>query len=226
MTSLPFGPPALASVAYNELRARIIGCEVLPGTPLTEKQVVEQLGIGKTPVREAMRRLVQDGLLRVAPRSGYRVTPITLDDVDEAFEVRSILEVAAAEGAAGRLDASTLGRLETLSRIGYDAGDAESVRDFLRLNREFHHTIALATGNGRLAAMVGALLDESQRCIHLGILTHPRSHAAQVEHTALLDAIRLGDRDAARREVLAQLAASREMVREDLATLRGVASTA
>jgi DNA-binding GntR family transcriptional regulator len=209
-------PPALASVAYERLRDRIIACELLPGTPLTENQVVAELAIGKTPVREAMRRLVQDGLLLVVPRSGYRVVPITLTAVEEAFEVRAILEVAAAEGAAARADVATVRRLELLGAIGYTAGDHASIREFLRQNRAFHYSIALAAGNARLAALIGQLLDESQRCITLGMLLHPRSHDAQAEHGALVEAIRHGDTATARRAVLAQISAARDMVREDL----------
>jgi DNA-binding GntR family transcriptional regulator len=86
----------LAESAYSLLRGKILDCELMPGTPLTEGSVVGRLEIGKTPVREAMRRLVQEGLLRVTPRAGYRVAPVTLKDLDEVFRLRQIAEGASA----------------------------------------------------------------------------------------------------------------------------------
>lgn len=208
---------ALTQDAYQQLKALIVGCELLPGTPLTENHIVATLGIGKTPVREAMRHLVQDGLLDVTPRSGYTVRPITPIDVEEVFQLRAIVETAAVELAAGRgIDAGTLARLETLCEIGYDATDRASTLEFLALNAEFHATIAGCGGNRRLTDLVTRSLDDTQRCVHLGILRRPRSHEAKREHTALLDALRARNAAEARAQVAIQIENTRRMVLESL----------
>lgn len=208
----------LAESAYVRLRGMILECELMPGAPLTEGSVVQRLAIGKTPVREAMRRLVQDGLLRVTPRSGYTVAPITLRDLDEVFRLRQIAEGSAVSLAAGRLSFDALDRLEELCGIGYDAEDGASIRRFLSLNAEFHGIVAIASGNRRLAELVGTLLDESQRMIHVGILLRPRSHEARKEHSELLRWLRAGDGKRARALVEAHIESARLMARESLIT--------
>ena len=207
----------LAESAYQQLRGLILTCELLPGATVTEGHVVDRLVIGKTPVREAMLRLVRDGLLTVTPRAGYTVRPITADDVAEVFQLRQITESATAEMAAIRgVDEETLERLHALCAIGYDAADHRSALDFLRLNGEFHSRIARASGNGRLADVVERTLAESQRLVCLGMLRHPRSHAAQREHAALLDAIRLRDGTSARRVIGAEIDNTHRMVLDSL----------
>ena len=99
-------------IAYTELRRRIIRCELEPGERITEAQLASVTGIGKTPVREALTRLVQDGLVRSIPGHGYEVTPITLGDVQDLYNFRLIIEPAAAQLAAGHVNATDLRRLD------------------------------------------------------------------------------------------------------------------
>src|SRR5919197_450469 len=88
---------SLADQAYARIRRRIVGCELAPGDQVTESQLVETHGIGKTPVREALQRLAQEGLVQPIRRHGYRVAPITLRDVRDLFGLRLIIQPAAAE---------------------------------------------------------------------------------------------------------------------------------
>jgi DNA-binding GntR family transcriptional regulator len=206
----------LAESAYVRLRGMILECELMPGAPLTEGSVVARLDIGKTPVREAMRRLVQEGLLQVTPRSGYTVAPITLRDLDEVFRLRQITEGASAALAAGRLSFDALTRLGELCEIGYNADDSQSILRFLSLNAEYHGIVARASGNRRLADLVQRLLDESQRMIHVGILLRPRSHEVRKEHSELLRWLRAGDGKRARALVEAHIESARLIARESL----------
>jgi DNA-binding GntR family transcriptional regulator len=208
----------LADLAYARLRSMILDCELMPSSPITENGIVERLALGKTPVREAMRRLVQEGLLDVVSRLGYTVTPITLQTVDDVFQLRQIAEVAAVELAVGRLTATDIARLESLCAIGYDSSDRASIIAFLADNAEFHGVIARASGNQRLAELVTRLLDESQRFIHIGILLRPRSHEAKREHSALLREIIAGKSAVAMQQVRSQIESARVMVRDSLAT--------
>jgi DNA-binding GntR family transcriptional regulator len=99
---------SLADEAYARIRRRIVGCDLAPGEQVTEGQLVETHGIGKTPVREALQRLAQEGLVQPIRRHGYRVAPITLRDVRDLFGLRLIIEPAAAELAVGRIDVAQL----------------------------------------------------------------------------------------------------------------------
>jgi DNA-binding GntR family transcriptional regulator len=175
-------PGSLADEAYAILKLRIIRCELEPGRRITEAQLVATTGIGKTPVRKALARLVHENLVRNIPRHGYEVTPITLRAVQDHYGLRLIVEPAAVRMAASHVEASQLRRLEELAHVGYVVGDPESVTTFLRANREFQMIIAHASGNRPLRDLIEKLLDESERMQHLGMMIWNRSSQAAHEH--------------------------------------------
>ena len=203
---------SMADEAHARLRARIIRCELEPGERFTEARFVDELSLGKTPVREALARLVQEGLVEVIPRQGYQVAPITLRDVQDLFGLRLIVEPAAVQLAAGHVDAQQLRRLDELCRAGYRLGDRESAAAFLRANTEFHVTVARASGNRRLATTVARLLDESERLFHLGLMLRNRTEEMAHEHKGLVDALVSGEGEAARRIAIEQIVAAQRMV--------------
>ncbi|HEX6964301.1 MAG TPA: GntR family transcriptional regulator [Gemmatimonadaceae bacterium] len=203
-------------MAYVRLREQIIACTHAPGARLTESDVSDQMQLGKTPVREALRRLVHEGLVLVHPRKGYVVAPITLRDVEEICGLRLIVEPAAVALAAGRLDDVRIATLEQLCHIGYDVARPKSVRAFHRANVAFHTTIAESCRNARLAGLVGQLLVESHRIIQFGMLRLPHSDDAVHSHEALLSALRRGKAGEARRLVAREIRATRQMVIDSL----------
>src|SRR5262249_26147045 len=134
---------------------------------------------------------------------------ITLRHVNELFELRALLEPAAARRAAGRIDAEHLRRLEQLCQARYVVGDAESARAFLSLNTEFHSTIVRASGNDLLAETVVALLEKIERVHHLGHLLHDRNQQAFHEHHDLTEALVAGDSDRVYEITLSQIESAR-----------------
>ncbi|HET7564531.1 MAG TPA: GntR family transcriptional regulator [Gemmatimonadaceae bacterium] len=206
----------MSTTAYVRLRDQIIACTRAPGTRLTESDVAEQMQLGKTPVREALRQLVYEGLVRVHPRKGYVVAPITRRDVEEICGLRLIVEPAAVTLAAGRLDAARLAMLDRLCHVGYDVARPSTVRAFHRANVAFHTTIAESCGNARLASLVGHLLVESHRIIQFGMLRLPHSDDAVRSHEAVLHALRRGRAAEARRLVAREIRATQRMVTDSL----------
>jgi DNA-binding GntR family transcriptional regulator len=93
---------SLADKAYRALKNDIIQCSLEPGQQIVQTQLAESYGIGATPLREALQRLAQEGFVRAIPRFGYVVIPVTLRDVREIFELRAVIESAAARMAAVR----------------------------------------------------------------------------------------------------------------------------
>ena len=186
----------LAESAYTILRNMILTGELPPESAITENSIVDRLAIGKTPVREAMRRLVLEGLLEVTPRLGYTVAGITRTDIDDLFQLREINEVAAALIAVDRLTEAQLDRLSELSTVGYVPDDRESMIEYLAVNAEFHDIIARATGNERLAALIERLMQESRRFIQIAILSEEHGQVVIDQHIAIVDALRAKDRDA------------------------------
>lgn len=212
ITSEPALLRSRGGAAYDLLRREIIRCRLRPGAEVTEHGLALAYGFGKTPVREALSRLAQEGLVRAVPRRGYLVSPITLKDVQDISAVRCLLEAEAARLAAGRVDGEELRRLDDLCRAGYDPADADSAAAFLAINREFHVTIARASRNERLVGMIAQLLDEMERLFHLGLVLRNRSEEMAHEHKALVDALLAGDAAAAGRIAEAQIRAAQKMV--------------
>src|SRR5688572_33130490 len=161
--------PLLSDRAYERIRHDIIGCALAPGTEISEAQLCAHYKLGKAPVRMALNRLAHDGLVRAIPRRGYRVAEVTLKDIHDVFELRLMLEPAAARMAAGKVDARRLRALVEVCRAGYQPGEARSTSRFRVANKEFHVEIARAAGNARLADAVEQLLDEMTRLLHLGL---------------------------------------------------------
>lgn len=102
----PAKPASLMEQVHDALRTQILTCAIRPGQELNEAEIAERFNISKTPAREALAALRQEGLVRSFPRRGYQVTPITFADMDELFDVRTILEAGAAELACTRLTGS------------------------------------------------------------------------------------------------------------------------
>lgn len=206
----------LTDAAYGAIKQQILSCDLAPGSEVTERELAGRVGAGKAPLREALIRLRHEGLLDSIPRSGYRITPVTIQDVEDIFALRLLLEPVAARQAAGRIDEALLKELNELCQAGYTPGDRASESAFLRANRQFHVAIADASGNRRLARMLGQLLEETERLFHLGLAVRNRTDEMQHEHANLLTALVSGDADAAERATIDQINAARTMVMDGI----------
>lgn len=203
---------SLADEAYSQLKRRIIRCQMPPDLLVTESQLVRESGLGKTPVREALARLVQDGLVQNIPRLGYEIAPITLGDVDELFGLRLILEPAAAELAAGRIDPAHLRRLDQLCAVTAHPDSTEGLDQHLKANRDLHVAVARSAGNRRLAESIERLMDEGERMLRLGLLFGNPWDQIIHEHKQLVDALIAGDAAEARRVSIDQIRAAQRNV--------------
>jgi DNA-binding GntR family transcriptional regulator len=170
---------------YRALRQDILTLVLRPGVVLVESALARRFRAGRTTVREALALLQQDGLLAAMPRRGYLVAGITVSDVQELFEVRLVLESAAAQLAASRITAEELDRLATLADPPDTVVEPRIMRRFLDRNREFHLGIARATRNARLVRLVERTLDEMTRLVAIAYETG--------EHLQVLEALRSGD---------------------------------
>jgi DNA-binding GntR family transcriptional regulator len=208
------------------LKRRIIQCEIAPGARLTETQLVRELGLGKTPIREALVRLINEGFVRNIPRHGYEVAPITLSDVEDLFRLRRILESAAMALAAGHIDGALRQRMARLCQVrSYSPGDARSVAAYRRANHEFHSLIARASGSRRLAEAMERVEQESDRLFNLSLLFRDRGEMVRLGHQRLLAALVAGDAEAARRHALEGIARSERVIKEALLASAAVRAT-
>lgn len=165
------------------LRDEILSGGLKPGSVLNEKVLAERLGVSKTPVREALTLLDHEGLIQTLPRKGYFVSPVTIQDISDAFGLRMILESAAAEMAATKI---TNEEIEELSRLSSEFDSTENPTEQLDLNLRFHDYIGRLSGNDRLASLIRQLHLEMKRMIAVGwkVPGHAKLVSAFREHDA------------------------------------------
>jgi DNA-binding GntR family transcriptional regulator len=194
-------PKNLSDIAYNALRSEILRCEITPGSQLVESHIAQRYGISRTPVREALKRLMQDGLIESSPRRGYSVTPVTIRDLQEVFSLRIILEGEAAALATPRVSNRRLDELDELLSSMLRKQDQSFVDNSERMayisdNTRFHKLIAEASGNLHLVSIVTHLIDEAVRFIYLE--TGVVGKKGIEESYGIVSAMRAGDTERAR----------------------------
>lgn len=209
---------ALGERAYHELLRRLITLEIRPGEPLSEDKLASDLGVGVTPVRRAVQRLAQEGLVRIYPRRATIAEEVRYNDIQHLWEIRTPLEEAGAYHAATRASDAHRRALEGLLRQLEDPPhDAPAV---LELHRRVHEAIGEASMNPFIADQTTKLLNLTLRCWHVlhqaGSL---QDHDLRPHHVPLLRAILDRDPDAA-------VAASRLHVETSLPTHRAPAKAA
>lgn len=181
--------------AYDELRARIVGLDLAPGTRLIERDLAEELKVSRIPLREAMQRLALDGLVVVVPRQGAIVSPFTVDDVRDLFDVRESLEVLAARLAAERADQAGLDLLAAQLDTARKATERKDGPAIAAANAKFHVIIVDLAANPLLESLLEPLQARVQWLFHL---TSDRdAHVQCHEHEELLAAIAEHDPDRA-----------------------------
>jgi GntR family transcriptional regulator, rspAB operon transcriptional repressor len=209
------GASSYAAKAYSIIKERILVCEYAPGSTLNEGRLAEDLAFSKTPVREALAMLAHEGLVEVLPRQGYRVTDLSISDVQEIFNLRLLLEPAAAAMAAEHATAEQLQELRTLAEE-HDATDGEDYRAFVTQTRTFHVRLAEASGNRRLAATLTHLLEEMQRLYLSGLDIRAGVEQQRGEHQELVAALLKGNHHLAHEIAVRQIESSRQHVMESL----------
>ena len=184
---------SLSVVAYYLIRDLIVTLKLQPGTPLHERSLMQRLELGRTPVREALRRLADEGLVVIYARRGMVVAPVDARDLASICEVRVQLEGFAARLAADRAtrtdraDATALVR--ELDRLPHESDE----RALIRFDQRVHHLVHRATHNGYLRDTLGEYLTLSLRLWFLGLDRVSRLDDAIREHRELLAAISDGD---------------------------------
>jgi DNA-binding GntR family transcriptional regulator len=191
----------LREVVFDTLRDAIITGVLRPGERLMESQLAEELGVSRTPVREAIRKLELEGFLVMVPRKGAYVAGISLKDIADVFEVRAALESLATELAAERITEEELEELERILVRKSEIIEQGDIVKFVECDKKFHDTLYRASRNRRLMQILSNLQDEVHRFRSVS-LAHPgRMRTALDEHRKVVEA--LADRDIVRAKALA-----------------------
>ena len=196
-TSQPNSSELLADRAYAALRDRIVALRIAPGAPINEDALGRELDMGRTPVREAIKRLALENLVTVFPRRGTFASEINITDLAHISDVRQQLEGHAAYRAAQRLTSAGREELEALLvRIDESAGGPRDEQ--MRLDAEIHRFVHRSTANPYLEETLARYFNLSLRIWYLVLDRLPHLSERVREHRALLEAIRDGHADRAR----------------------------
>jgi DNA-binding GntR family transcriptional regulator len=185
-------PEALADRAYYAIRELIVSLDLRPGSVVNERELMERLDLGRTPIREAVRRLAQEQLVEVFPRRGTFVTNVEIRDLASICDVRSALESHAARLAAER--ANDADREELVALIAeLDAEAHYDDRELMAFDERIHRTVYRATHNQFLVATLEEYYLLALRIWFLALEQPRELEQAVLQHRALLEAILAGD---------------------------------
>jgi DNA-binding GntR family transcriptional regulator len=190
----PMDGQSLVDVAYRLMRQRILDNIWSPGYQALEQEVALELGMSRTPVREALIRLANESLVEVVPRRGMRVMPVSPTDMKEIYEILGSLESTAAQLLAARKPTEAELRplvvaTEAMEKaLGRDDLDAWAVAD-----ESFHEQLVRMAGNKLLADTVFSYWDRAHRARMFSLRLRPKPVNSTKEHMALVDMLRRGD---------------------------------
>lgn len=211
----PGGRVALVEHAYADLKRRILNNEFPPGYQALEQEVADMLGVSRTPVREILTRLQDEGLIERLPRRGFRVLPLTPKDIRELADVLSCLEVRAIELLTERklaADAEPFRILEAANEQAREALTDDNREGWADADREFHRAILHFCGNPHLTQTGFAVWDQFHRADMITLRIRPVPENSPLEHDSIMAAIR--DHDA--KKAAARLARHRRNGRETI----------
>ncbi len=181
----------LRDVVFNTLRQAILKGELAPGERLMEIQLAEKLGVSRTPIREAIRKLELEGLVLMIPRKGAEVAKISEKSLRDVLEVRRSLEELAIELACERMGAEDMHRLEQCQESFCRAIRSGSPMEMAESDESFHDVIYQSTGNEKLVQMLNNLREQMYRYRLEYIKDEDKRQVLMVEHEHILSALKV-----------------------------------
>jgi len=188
----------LRDVVFEYLRSAILNGDLKPKERLMEVQLAEQLGVSRTPIREAIRKLELEGLVVMIPRRGAYVGDISVKDILDVLEVREVLEGLAASLAAERMQKDELQSLRQVTEEFRKVFEEQNTQGMVEKDNEFHDKIFQATRNQKLLHIAHGLHEQVQRFRIMYFSEYNTSKTLAEEHQAILEAIEKRDRKKAR----------------------------
>jgi GntR family transcriptional regulator, rspAB operon transcriptional repressor len=186
------GPGLIRDGVYEKIRADILACVLAPGSRVFENDLAQRYKVSKSPVRDALLRLQEQGLIEVLPRKGYLIRPISIGDAHDLYEMRLLLEKSCVRRACDEASDEGLASLNEFRSV--ENGD---LAHWVMYNRNFHRRIAELSGNARMAKMAYEVIDQFDRLTFVGVSAGPSAAASEkfvAEHCEVIDALQARDR--------------------------------
>jgi DNA-binding GntR family transcriptional regulator len=191
----------LSQRVYAILKTAIIQGDLEAGAKLTEAKISTQLGVSKTPVREALRQLADEEFVKITPHQGVVVNEILIEDIEEFLQIRMALEGLAANLAAERISNKEIKELEKYNKQMYEFAIKKDLLAFGKENAKFHNLLLHTSGNKRLTRIVSNFTDIAYR-FWLKSLNEPEKYKNSLEeHINILTALKKRDSEEAERLV-------------------------
>ncbi len=192
----PARKPSLVDDANRTLKTAIRENTFLPGYQGSEQEIATDLNMSRTPVHEALTRLQAEGLVKILPRRGILISPVSPEDIREIYDVTIALEAMAAELNAGKSSEERRAIVEELTGFNRQMRErlrADDLVGWAKSDESFHQSLVGRCGNGRLTRMLGTVLDQSHRARMLTLRLRPKPVQSPAEHAKIIDAIRSGE---------------------------------
>jgi DNA-binding GntR family transcriptional regulator len=178
----------IAAIVQDRIRDAILNGDLAAGSRIDQAQLAADLNVSLVPVREALKKLEAEGFVQIVPRRGAFVTQTSLDDMEELYMARTILEGQAAYYAAERLTDDDLATLKALNAEMKEALESHNLSRFMECNRRFHFIIYDAAQNRYLSNMIASLWELAERYRFRYVYFTDQAPIIQEEHQKILDA--------------------------------------
>ena len=188
----------LREIVYEELKRQIMIGEIPPGTRMMEVELAEDMGVSRTPIREAIRKLEKEGLVSIEPRRGAYASDISIKDMVDVLEVREFLEGMAAGLAAKKINDEEIETLKKATATYKKAVENGHTEEIIKEDELFHKLIVDCSGNKTLIQMINQVQELALRFRYIYYEDFSRYRNMPYEHLEILDAILSGDTEAAR----------------------------
>ena len=188
----------LRNIVYEQLKLQILTGKITPGTRMMEVELADEMGVRRTPIREAIRKLEKEGLVTIESRRGAYSSDISVKDMVDTLEVREDLEGLAAALAAERMTDEQMEELIQITRKYSEAISNSDTEKIISYDEQFHKHIVACSGNKTLIQLSETVQELALRFRYLFYDDFSRYENMPVEHRQILDAIKGGDADTAR----------------------------
>lgn len=191
------GYQPLRDMVFDVLMNAIMQGQLSPGERLLEVQLAEEMGVSRTPVREAIRRLELEGFVVMVPRKGAYVAGLSVNDVESVYEIRTALETLAVRLAAQRMEDEDYRQLDELSLSMQATWQEGNVDNWVAMDAHFHELLYKFSRNERLVQMMSNIMEQLSRYRIISLANVEVRHNSLAEHQALIEALRRRDSEAA-----------------------------
>jgi len=188
----------LREIVYEELKRQIMIGEIAPGTRMMEVELADEMGVSRTPIREAIRKLEKEGLVSIEPRRGAYASEISIKEMLDVLQVRQFLEGMAAYLAAEKTSDQEKEELKVVTANYKEAVISEDIAEIVKADEAFHKMVVGCSGNETLKSVLSQVQDLSLRFRYIFYDDFSRFEHVPTEHRDIVEAILSGDSEGAK----------------------------